>query len=245
MKGNWTKQDIEYLVTNRADMTVEELSVNLNRSTVSITSKIGRLGLKKGNRLKLGSKINKLTLLSQTDKNFYECICECGKTLQVHKGRFYGKETIKSCGCHKKVVPILGDIKLVTPDIYSYRYLFSRYIRNAMNDGKEFSLSIEQFIEIISKNCAHCGFEPRPFNAVIKQKKLTEDEKKEYWVNANGIDRLNSESGYIEGNVAPCCKDCNYAKRNMTLSEWNGYLNRIYKYRAQLLNLPLVASALK
>jgi hypothetical protein len=48
-------------------------------------------------------------------------------------------------------------------------------------------------------------------------------------VKFNGIDRKNNAIGYIVGNVLPCCKLCNYAKRTMGYNEFLNWVNRVYK----------------
>lgn len=36
----------------------------------------------------------------------------------------------------------------------------------------------------------------------------------------NGIDRIDNSLGYIEGNVATCCKMCNISKGDMSCDEF-------------------------
>jgi Zn-finger protein len=43
----------------------------------------------------------------------------------------------------------------------------------------------------------------------------------------NGIDRLDSNRGYIEGNIVPCCGDCNFAKRSLTVEDFLQLIKRI------------------
>ena len=42
----------------------------------------------------------------------------------------------------------------------------------------------------------------------------------------SGIDRIDSNLGYLENNVVPCCKFCNFMKLNLTTED---FLNRIAK----------------
>jgi hypothetical protein len=233
--GEWSIEELETLKNNRNNMTVEEIAKLLDRKTVSISSKISNLGLKKKAQVAVGMKINKITIVKRISVDLLNCKCHCGKKFNVDRGRFYGKHIIKSCGCHKKVTPMLLNIKTITPEDYSYRYLFSRYLRGAINKKRVFDLTFEQFKHILKRNCIYCGMEPRAFNAVEKQKKLSNEDKLKYVVYANGVDRLDSNEGYTLKNTVSCCKECNYAKRNMELSEWNSYLNRIFKHRYQQL----------
>ncbi len=66
---------------------------------------------------------------------------------------------------------------------------------------------------------------------------LTPDEFRELTVNVScyycgevskGIDRLNSKIGYIKYNCVPCCKTCNYLKRDATLELFLSKIQKIY-----------------
>lgn len=68
---------------------------------------------------------------------------------------------------------------------------YVKYKSRAKENGREFKLSREEFIQLFISNCHYCGSE-----------------------NARGIDRIDSDKGYIEGNVLPCCSICNFMKKN-------------------------------
>lgn len=67
----------------------------------------------------------------------------------------------------------------------------------ARRRGLEADISWESFSELRSKPCAYCGG-PLPVDGL-------------------GLDRLDNAKGYVEGNVAPCCTECNRIRSN-TLS---------------------------
>ena len=46
----------------------------------------------------------------------------------------------------------------------------------------------------------------------------------------SGIDRVNSEKGYVKNNVVPCCKVCNIAKHNMSQNDFFNWINKVYNY---------------
>jgi hypothetical protein len=226
--GKWTAEEIQFLITNRNSMKFKDLSTHLQRSIGSIAIKAKSLNLKKDAKFDVGMKVNKLKITKKLENGFYECLCKCGKIIEVNKTRFYGEEAIKSCGCHKKVSPRLPSLKGLAPDLYSFRYLFSRYIRGAMNREILFLLTFDEYLELAKMNCTYCGVEPRPFNAWTGHNhKKTSEEFESFWIKANGIDRIKSEEGYKKGNILTCCKECNYAKGVMTTIEGNSYLDRI------------------
>lgn len=77
-----------------------------------------------------------------------------------------------------------------------------------------FNLERNICISLILSDCAYCN---RKINPELN-----------YY---SGIDRINNELGYIEGNCLPCCKFCNFAKSNLTLQEFQNWINKIKKYQ--------------
>lgn len=83
----------------------------------------------------------------------------------------------------------------------------------------EFELTYSEFSEIINKPCNYCG--------------VTHSEYlfRGHILECNGVDRVDSEKGYFKGNIVPCCKICNKAKNDLSLEEWNNWLDRIISFR--------------
>lgn len=61
------------------------------------------------------------------------------------------------------------------------------------------------------------------YNGVLVAKDLTE-----YLY--NGLDRVDSNKGYLKENVVPCCEICNKAKRDLSLCQFKKWINRLIKY---------------
>jgi hypothetical protein len=53
----------------------------------------------------------------------------------------------------------------------------------------------------------------------------------------NGIDRIDSKLGYVEGNVVSCCKICNSAKGDLTLAEFENWINKMIKFKTNENNI--------
>lgn len=49
-------------------------------------------------------------------------------------------------------------------------------------------------------------------------------------VRYNGIDRKNSNVGYTAANCVPACRRCNLAKREDSVSEFVGWIERAYAH---------------
>lgn len=76
-----------------------------------------------------------------------------------------------------------------------YKY---RYYKNSSESKKfDFDLSLEDFEDIIFEKCVYCGYYNESY--------------------FNGIDRLDSNIGYINSNCVPCCILCNMIKNNMSV----------------------------
>ena len=76
--------------------------------------------------------------------------------------------------------------------------------------AKHFSgtpLTLEEFASLMSKSCVYCG------------------------EGGNlGIDRIENSKGYTKENSAPCCKMCNYMKKNYTLQDFLAHVKKIANF---------------
>lgn len=89
---------------------------------------------------------------------------------------------------------------------------------NAKARGLSVEISLEEYIEIASRDCAYCGARP-----TIK----TPSKSWQSVTYLNGIDRIDNNVGYTVGNCAPCCAQCNWAKKDLTQKEFVLWANRI------------------
>jgi 5-methylcytosine-specific restriction endonuclease McrA len=90
------------------------------------------------------------------------------------------------------------------------------YIRHANRRGHSFDLTTERFEALIQQECHYCG---NPAGNAISRHGLE--------LHYNGIDRLDSAKGYVEGNVVPCCGHCNKAKLNLSHDDFLRLVGRI------------------
>ncbi len=85
---------------------------------------------------------------------------------------------------------------------------------NAKKRGHEFSLSRNAYNHVIHKNCIYCGSPPRQYSDKIIR---------------NGIDRVDSNIGYVFDNVISCCSVCNSMKGKLSFKEFVEKSESIYK----------------
>lgn len=95
----------------------------------------------------------------------------------------------------------------VHPDILELSRKYTRYIQNARSRGLAFDVTLDEFIALVSSECAYCG--------------VPSD------VTALGIDRKDSGKGYTPGNSVPCCTTCNYMKGRLSPEQFVRHVRRI------------------
>jgi len=83
---------------------------------------------------------------------------------------------------------------------------FDQYVSRCKTKKIKFQLSFVEFDFLVKEPCWYCGFKSE--------------------TKINGVDRLDPKLGYDRTNVAPSCWTCNRAKGNMSLKEYEEYLNR-------------------
>lgn len=86
----------------------------------------------------------------------------------------------------------------------TFRYAAYKY--SAKIRGLKFDINFVKFEELINRSCVYCG------NA------------------GYGIDRIDSNTGYIKGNIVSCCSMCNRMKSDYTIDEFIDQCIKISEY---------------
>jgi len=165
----------------------------------------------------LNKRFGRLVVISYDHTNvssYWRCKCDCGNEKVVRYNHLTSGAT-KSCGCINKEHPH----NILPEGEASFNKLYNSYKKCAKRNNRKFELSIDEFREIVLRNCYYCGRKPN--NRVHIQH-----------LNGtfiyNGIDRKNSDGGYTLDNVVTSCKDCNYAKRTMNIEDFLDLIKNIY-----------------
>lgn len=176
----------------------------------------------------IGKKFGKLTVIStngdkKRNRLIYKCLCECGNEKEVSADLLQAGRT-KSCGCLLKETYN----KIENREYALKKRLYSQLIRRSRKLNLEYNITLEDFIELIDSSCYYCG--EKHSNQIYD---TTSYGKRKYIISDtilffNGIDRLDSNKGYIKNNVVPCCKHCNFAKNTMGLEEFKKYIIKLY-----------------
>jgi len=164
-----------------------------------------------------GTYKNKAPKTGQTSyRALFKCRCDCGIE-EIKSGTFLrrGKSTMcKSC-CYKNRPQSLN--KYSSEERLYNLSIVQRCKRTKIKN----LLSLEEFCNIINKNCYYC-------NSIPTIKKYLDINNE---INANGIDRLDSSKDYILENCVPCCKQCNISKSTLSEKEFLNQIKKIYEFK--------------
>lgn len=123
----------------------------------------------------------------------------------------------KSCGCKRQEFAREAGKKEYGQAAFNDTY--NSYKQGAKSRGISFNLTKEEFKNLSSKNCNYCGVVPSQI------KKVKGDNGDFIY---NGIDRIDSSKGYIEGNCITCCGTCNYMKRTHSIEDFANHIIKLY-----------------
>jgi hypothetical protein len=171
-----------------------------------------------------GKKYNRWTVFQRVPSKhhgaYFWCRCECGVEGPVSGCRLRNGES-KSCGCLRK------DLESLPRNEAAFNDLFNRYRAGAKKRKQIWSITKEQFANLIQKNCYYCGVEPR-------QRWQIRDGRTGHII-YNGLDRIESCEGYFLENIVTCCEICNKAKRDLSLKEFEDWIKRLCNYQTSVL----------
>lgn len=181
----------------------------------------------------IGKVFGKLTVIEQvesyrnistkgthTTRSRFKCICSCGE-IRIAEGTKLRNGKVSRCmTCAYKSRP--QSIERLTDE----QRLFNLCVVNRCK-GKNIKLEIDvnQYITISSNPCFYCGEPPKERTFLNTAKRV-----KHIPLFLHGIDRLDSNKGYIIDNCVSCCKYCNVAKSTMSVEQFKNHINKIFKY---------------
>ena len=182
--------------------------------------------------LKLGTKINDFIVLEMLKTKgsdgslLYKVKCKCGTIKDLSRSNLKRRQ---SCGCR-----VVDRMRIASGEV-SHNVLYTTYKHRAKKTGISFKLSKLQFRELISNNCFYCNIQPKDYNTYVtdgnKSKAIRQESIDRAWIKANGIDRVNSNKGYILSNCVTCCEQCNRSKLDYTIEEFLSKIKRIYEFQ--------------
>lgn len=171
---------------------------------------------------KKGDKFNRLTFLNEVNtinnKKHWLCECDCGN---IKSYDYYSiiKGYVKSCGCYHK-----DNVK--NYNWTGYKDIPGRYWNSIIKSSKdrniEFNISIEYAWLIYEAQNKKCNLSDLPIEFQTKRHKI-----KTYQAS---LDRIDSNKGYIEGNIQWIVKEINYMKNRIDENIFISLCKKISEY---------------
>lgn len=138
--------------------------------------------------------------------------CGCGHAHGLQKGQIRTKRTAKESAIY---------------------YLFLKLKRDTKRRGLQWSLSMDESIKLIFANCVYCGATPGLLCKPLQYQGLSQKRTEEATILRNGIDRVDSSKGYVEGNCVTACEQCNKAKLDYSADEFKAWVMRVAAHLAK------------
>lgn len=168
-----------------------------------------------------GQRFGRWTVLKRTIKPpnvktlgvYWLCECDCGQVKPVY-GRDLRTTRSRSCGCLRNEVSALTHRKYPLEE-NGLCYTYSVYKCRAKTKGLKWALSLKSAGVLFKSPCYYCGSFPN---------------QRYRGATYNGIDRIDSTKGYEIDNCVPCCKTCNWAKRDTPQEEFKEWIRRAYRH---------------
>lgn len=132
----------------------------------------------------------------------WKCKCDCGNTIIKRSHDIVSGRT-NSCGCKTADHRALSSSRPYT----AFNHVYSEYRQGAKKRDLEWKLDKELFKKLTKKDCYYCGQKPSKVYSPVSKYAPS--------YTYNGVDRLDSEKGYVPENCVPCCNFCNIAKGAM------------------------------
>ncbi len=180
------------------------------------------IGAKYGDRTIVSNEVRKT--ISGNSK--FLCRCICGSVDWVSGYYLLKGSALKCRSCFYKRISTLmkGKPTKLQAGRSGFVKVLNRYKGQARRRGLNWELTEDRSMQLFLDNCFYCNNSPsyvcKPHNG-----------RPEGHFTYNGIDRLDNLTGYAEYNVVTCCKLCNWAKGQMSVDEFDNWIDRVYTHR--------------
>ncbi len=155
------------------------------------------------------------------EENCVACCTQCNRSKRAsteNEFREWIKKVHKHLNNNEKLVSIS---KKISKNSSIFKHLYSNKVSAAKSRGIKFLIDKDIFKSLISAKCFYCGVAP---------KSIFRSNNKKHELYYNGLDRIDSELDYSQGNVVTCCSTCNWAKNSYTMAEFRSWVNRVHEF---------------
>jgi len=214
----WTDEEIKILQNNRGLNSVEMCNLLTNRSYDGIVQKRNKLSLQWTGELPWQGW--EVELLAVNQHLSTEAIANSVLPHRTEEAVKSSRQKFKlphlvrcnKCGSQFKKNnqhDICKDCCKSDDDYNSsISHKYSQYKHGAKRRGYAWSISVDEFISLVNADCNYCGDE----------------------IDGIGIDRVDNNIGYTDGNCVPCCETCNRLKMALNLDDWISHMTKIVNH---------------
>lgn len=180
----------------------------------------------------IGQIFHYLTVIEEAEpikgRRAWKCQCKCGNIKNVKQDDLRAGDT-KSCGCWNNI-----QRSARAKDMYSVIIKYTPQEASARRvwSGRYGEMPFEDFFELSQQNCKYCGEFPSNYSNPACGANSSEDMRQNGYFTHNGLDRINNDLPHSKENCVPCCKYCNYAKRERTTENFNEWICKVYHFWA-------------
>lgn len=151
---------------------------------------------------------------------YWKCKCSCGNTSSVLGTNLRNNSSNGCTSCAKRGVEAASDT--------GSKRLYRSLVHGAIRRNIVCEITYERFLEIASRPCWICGSDPHEKRYAYSRPRYSKGV--DGFTVINGIDRLDSDGGYVEGNVESCCSVCNRMKNDLTVGQFKLKISNIYNH---------------
>lgn len=209
--------EVRYIVSNRFSKSCRACSQKARRDN-------------SGRKYDVGAKIQNLTIISEPYKYksniYYKVQCDCGHIFHTghstlsRKSQGISLPYCNACFSQDKKKPKRNT--MLTEHISKSRYGAIRH--TAVERGIDFTVTPEDLESVWMQQQGKCALSGLPISLFIS----TKDAK----YHTASLDRIDSNKGYIKGNIQWVHKDINYMKCDFTQEEFINYCILVSKIHA-------------
>lgn len=213
----------------------DELHINVK--TVYAVLKRNDVEMRKQRQNIVGVRFGKLTVVRFVEKDvngklMWECKCECGNTAVV-RGNDLRQQKIQSCGCVRKETckQNIKQAHLKFPNTYGFTGIgdipgqhIGQIRSGAFRRNIEYNVTKEYLWKLFQDQLGKCALTGIEIH--FKCRKSGRERKP-----TASLDRIDSNLGYVEGNVQWVHKDINNMKQHFGLEEFRRYCKMVVEYK--------------
>lgn len=212
-------------------ITASEAARLLNRPYDSVRRLFNELDIRLTNRrpVAVGTIFGMLTVIDNSkivrkgNRSLSACLVRCGGCgiEKIIVNSVLRRGASKSCGSCGRKRPEAG-----------WKVIWSLLKKNADCRKIDVRITPEQVRIIGQLPCAYCSHPPqnRYYRTSWRERHVRVKDKQPSFL-FSGIDRVDSTKGYFPGNVVPCCRFCNHAKKNHSL---DFFIEQLARYGSTL-----------